>query len=53
MSYLVFQRVRLWIIERLGIEKKMKKKNNFFWWFEMEVGIEIEMKNAKKVVRIY
>lgn len=31
----------------------MKKKNNFFWWFEMEVGIEIEMKNAKKVVRIY
>lgn len=53
MSYLVFQRVRLWIIERLGIEKKMKKKNNFFWWLEIGLGIKMVMKNARKTVRSY
>ena len=53
MIFLVFQLVRLWINVYKGIEKKMKKKNNFFWWLEMKVGIKIEMKNARKVVRSY
>ena len=50
---IVYQSVRLWISCGLGVEKKLKKKNNFFWWFEMDVGIKIEMKKARKVIRSY